>query len=99
MATKWLGRYWSAETPTMATCRYCCKIANRSYMSGVVMFIIAKNLHFLLLCQVKTVPGLIDYHAGDDQRGGGCWRRGVLHVNDVLGALDEKVVHQLTVGA
>src|SRR5215469_15602035 len=52
----------------------------------------AKPLH--LLCQLKTALGFVGNHAGDDQRGGGCWRRRVLHVNDVLTMLYEKVIHQ-----
>src|SRR6266480_2906491 len=29
IATKWLGRYWSVEMPTIAMCRYCCNNLKR----------------------------------------------------------------------
>src|SRR5215469_2467247 len=65
----------------------------------VHFFIFLKIAAVLLLCQLKTALGLIDNHAGDDQRRGGCWRRSVLHVNDVLAALDKKIVHQPAIRA
>src|SRR6266566_8029413 len=77
----------------ISCCSFCLQkgLSKTSVLLAFILvhfFAFLKTVAVLLLCQVKTALGFIDNHAGDDQRGSSCWRRGVLHVNNVLPVLD-----------